>query len=628
MPTTPNSNKPSDAFLEKTKKLLNKRLQESAKVVDDKKADWEKYRKLYNNQIKDRSYLWESNLIIPKPHYIVQTITPQILGTVFSSADFMTIKSPKFRDDDLARMSKWFTWFLLKRMHTYVRCVEMFTESPMVGTSLVKLYSSNGIPSMDFLPVDKFYPDPRASKPGDVDSMQFCFNKFERDLGELERATVPRLKTVTVDIETEDPITGEPVMTPTEIPTLVQEAMYFNLKEAWKEHLHKQSETPDGDFTVDLPNLNLVEHWGEIETTFGVYDFNAKSYTPGKYEEYVVTGIVEGNEIKTLIRCEPSTFYYHDPIEGRDKYLKPYVASIYTLNANNFYGMGAIEPVESLISEMKEHHDLYLDEHKRSIMTILSVLERSGLTEKDLPFSPYAHWVMRSHDDVQVVKFPEVNLQAFQTIHSLIDHEIDRTSGSSTLMQGVPTSKRQTLGEVQSLMTEATRRFTVFVKTADFLTLRPLALKTLVLMRSMPTILQGQPFVLPDEEITIDPESLLQEMEFAFAASAMEPEYTKYYKREIFPRLLKEIAGAMQATNGKYMLNLPEILSTMEKFYDVKDMDRYVEEVRPSVPLDLLQAAAGESPELQAAMQQVMGNVQLLAQAEEEEQKGGGGKGE
>ena len=82
----PNSNKPSKDFLEKTKKLLNKRLQESAKVVDSKKSDWENYRKLYNNQIKDRTYNWESNLIIPKPHYIIQTITPQILGTEIGRA--------------------------------------------------------------------------------------------------------------------------------------------------------------------------------------------------------------------------------------------------------------------------------------------------------------------------------------------------------------------------------------------------------------------------------------------------------------------------------------------------------------------------------------------------------------
>ena len=115
--------KPSKKFLENTKKLLNKRLQESAKVVDDKKTKWERYKDMYHNKIKGRQYLWESNLIIPKPHYIVQTITPQILGTVFNSADFMTIKSPKFRYDDLARMSRWFTWFMLKKMHVYVKCV-------------------------------------------------------------------------------------------------------------------------------------------------------------------------------------------------------------------------------------------------------------------------------------------------------------------------------------------------------------------------------------------------------------------------------------------------------------------------------------------------------------------------
>jgi hypothetical protein len=184
-------------------------------------------------------------------------------------------------------------------------------------------------------------------------------------------------------------------------------------------------------------------------------------------------------------------------------------------------------------------------------MSILSVLERSGLTERDLPFTPYAHWVMCNHEDVQVIKFPEVNLQAFQFVHGLIDREIDRTAGSSTMMQGVATTKRQTLGEVQSLMMEASRRFTTFIQMSDHMTLRPTAFKTLILMKSMPSILQGQPFVLPDDELVVDPNLLSEELEIAFAASGVEPEYSKYAKQDMFPRLLRELIGIAQASEWK-----------------------------------------------------------------------------
>ncbi|HDZ25662.1 hypothetical protein LCGC14_0671760 [marine sediment metagenome] len=631
------SAKPPKAFLENVKGLQDKRFRESKKVVDEKKRDWEKFRDMYNNVIKDRTWSWESNLVIPKSYYIVQTMTPWILSAIFNVADFVTLKSPRIREDELIRMGKWFTWFMLRKMHLYLKYVELFTDSPIVGTSLLKLSSQNGIPSADFLKIDDFYPDPRSRKPGDIDNMLFCFHRFGRDFGQLEQARTLRTRMLTVTESTSEGMIPEEK----QIPQLVDEPLYFNLKDVWKKHVQQDSTTKvpvstalsTGTETeerqVNLPELDLIEHWGEIETTFGVYDVNAKNYRPGKYEEYVVTSVLANdNTLDDIIRCEPSSLYYQDQLENRRKYIKPFVSSLYSIVPGQFYGKGVLEPIESLITEQKEHHDLYLDEHKRSVMTILSVLERSGLTPRDLAFTPYGHWIMRSHEDVKPIKFPEVNLQAFSMIHGLLDREIDRTSGSSAQMQGVATTKRQTMGEVQSLMAESTRRFSLFIKMADHLTLRPTAFKTMLLMRFMPTIQQGHTFSLPDEDITIDPESLAEEIEFAFAATGVEPEYTKYAKQDMFPRLLKELSNAAKASDGKYIPNMSEIANELTQLYNFKDAERFMEERRPSIPVDLLKAAAGghsknpqENQALIQALQQIMENAKILQEAEEEEAK-------
>jgi hypothetical protein len=602
--------KPKKEFLEKTKELLQKRLDESAKVVQTKQSDWDKYRDWYRGDIKQREHQWESNLVIPKPFYIVQTVTPQILSAIFGTADFLTIKNPRVDSTTLTRLGKWFVWFMLRKMGFYMRALELFMDAPVVGTSFLKLYSRNGMPSIDFLKADDFYPDPRCRKPGDVDSMQFCFHRFRREFGELERAKVHRMEEVDVEIPVDIDLEGNPILQSISIPQLVEDDLYFNLDEVWEKHLKEaDTETADEELKLDIPTLDLMEHWGEIETTFGVYDVSRSVYKPGTYEEYVVTGVVEGLDtntptIETIIRCEPSTFSYMDQIEQREKFLKPFVSSTYSVLPGEFYGMGAIQPVESLIAEMKEHHDLYLDEHKRSVMSILSVLERSGLTERDLPFTPYAHWVMRNHEDVQVIKFPEVNLQAFQFVHGLIDREIDRTAGSSTMMQGVATTKRQTLGEVQSLMMEASRRFTTFIQMSDHMTLRPTAFKTLILMKSMPAILQGQPFVLPDDEITVDPNLLSEEMEFAFAASGVEPEYSKYAKQDMFPRLLRELLGIAEASGGQYVPDAVEIMEEVEQLYNFSNFKRFLE---AQIPPEVIQRA--------------LEGAQLLMQMEEEQRK-------
>lgn len=586
---------------------------------------------MYRNEIRRRDHSWEANLVIPKPYYIIQTITPQILGAVFGMADFITIKHPQLPDAQLIRLGRWFAWFLLRRMNFYMRAVELFTDSPIVGTSLLKMYMADGSATADFLKVDDFIPDPRAKKPGDIDSMAFCFNKFQREFGELERATALRMADVEVDVPILDPETGQigDTLKGVVVPQLQNQGMYFNLKEVWENHVRKQQgETTTSDteeMKIDIPSLDLTEYWGEIETTFGVYDVDRKSYAPGKYEEYVVTSVMDGDDIETIIRCEPSEFYYNDQVERRRKYLKPYVASIYSANPGVFYGSGAIEPVESLITEMKEHHDLYLDEHKRSVMTILSVLERSGLTPRDLEFSPYAHWIMRNHDDVKPVQFPEINLQAFMQVHGLIDREIDRTSGSSTMMQGIPTTKRQTGQETQMLMAESARRFSTFIHMADHLTLRPLALKTMILMRNMPSIIGGDIFNMPDSQVAISAKDLLDDLEFVFAATGIEPEYSKYSKQEVFPKILRELGGLMQTTAGQWQFNFPEVMKEINELYNFNRVESFVMPTQQMIPLDLLQASAMGDPALQQAVQMLLQNAQALAQAQQEMQKTQGG---
>jgi len=624
---------PSKEFLEKTKKLLQKRLDEGLKWVQAKQPAWDKYREMYHNQIRNRDHSWEANLVIPKPYYIVQTITPQILSAVFNMADFITIKHPQLPDAQLIRLGRWFAWFLLRRMNFYMRAVELFTDTPIVGTGLLKMYMSNGSASVDFLKIEDFVPDPRAKKPGDVDSMAFCFNKLQREFGELERATTIRMADVEMDIPVMDPETGQmsDTLQGVVVPQLQRQGMYFNLKEVWENHVKKTEgegttvSDHEDEMQVDIPNLDLTEHWGEIETTFGVYDVDKKTYSPGKYEEYVVTSVMNGDEIETIIRCEPSEFYYNDKVEQKRKYLKPFVASIYSANPGVFYGSGAIEPVESLITEMKEHHDLYLDEHKRSVMTILSVLERSGLTPRDLEFAPYAHWVMRNHEDVKPVVFPEVNLQAFMAVHGLIDREIDRTAGASTMMQGIPTTKRQTGQETQMLMAESARRFSTFIHMADHLTLRPLALKTMILMRNMPAIIGGEIFNTPDSQIAISSKDLLDDLEFVFAATGIEPEYSKYAKQEVLPKILRELAGIMQTGAGQWQFNLPEIMKEINELYNFSRVENFVMPVQQMIPLDLLQASAMGDPRLQQAVQALLQNAQALSQAQQEMGKTQGG---
>jgi len=219
-------------------------------------------------------------------------------------------------------------------------------------------------------------------------------------------------------------------------------------------------------------------------------------------------------------------------------------------------------------------------------------------------------------DDVQELQSPEINLQAFQLVDSLLDRETDRTLAMSSLSQAVPYTKRQTLGEVHTLMGEQLKRFSAFIQTSDHITFRPLAKKILILMRQMPHIMMGKPFEMPEGDYVVPPDYLTDRTHVSFAATGMEPEPSKYAKADIWPRILKALADLTMATGGKYELVLPKILQQFEDLYDIKDPQRYVREARPSIPIDALMQST--PPEYQEAMQQVIQDAASLLQAEEQ----------
>ena len=615
MPFEPLTKKPTPTFLEKTKKILQEKYDAARQVIDAKSTKWKKWMDMYEHEIQARDRDYEANLIIPKPYSIIETFTPQVLSTVFPSREFLTIHNPALPEDELRKLNKWFAWFLLVKMGMYLKCMELFKASSIYGSAYLKIFLENGMPKLAYLNPEEFYPDPKCREPGNVDALAWCFHKIcNKDIGQLERVTVPRL-----GIDTDTGMTD-----------LRMAPMYFNLDRVWKkwkDNLVTKSKEKDAEMDVAIPSLDMVEYHGELETKFGVYDLDRKAYTPGRYEEYIVTAVLEGDDLDEIIRCEPSSYYYNDPYEMRVKYLKPFVSSVYTITPGKFHGQGAIQPVESLIRERKEHHDLWLDEHKRAVSTILKVRERSGLTAKDLEFRPFNIWYMRDFGDVEELKSPEVNLQAVQYLDTLLDREADRTLAMSSLSQAVPYSKRQTLGEVRTLMSEQIKRYSAFMQTADHLTLRPLARKIMIIMRQMPRILSQQPFEMPEGDIVVPPDFLMDRTHISFAATAVEPEASKYMKADLWPRVLKGIADLVGVTGGKYELVLPEIMQEFDNLMDIKDPARFVRESRPAIPVDALQAVAGDSPAAQQVVGALIQDASAFMQAEQammREQRGGG----
>uniref|UniRef100_A0A6M3IKL4 Portal protein n=1 Tax=viral metagenome TaxID=1070528 RepID=A0A6M3IKL4_9ZZZZ len=633
---------PSDDYLEKLVPFLQKRYDESKKVVDSKVSEWDRYRKLYRVQQAKSRNSWESNLVFPKAHYIVETIHPQILSTIFSVAQWITFKHHEL---DTIPIERWFAWFYDRVSSVYMPFSELFKGTPIVGTGFAKTHLVDGIPTTEYIKTENFLPHPYHKKPGDIDGMPWVWFKFDRDFSELERAKCTRIYTEVVEVpvpdpetgmEAIDPSTGIPIMTKEEIPIPFTEQLYFNLDKVWDDFIKPGggSNSYVGAQQINLPRIYLAEMWGEVPDRLDdpLGASGTGNYTPTVYSEKVITCVMEGDKIRHVIRCEPSQMKYTCALRGRDIYLKPAIASLYSVEDGEFYGSGAIQPVESLIAEMTEHHNMAMDNHKRAIMTILSVRERSGLGRRDLQLSPFNIWKVKDHADVVPVKFPDIEVNTVGMIHSLLDREIDRDTNVSQTLQGIPTAKRMTAKEYQGSVVDSVKRFNTFIQMADRLTLRNWAFKQLILMSNMRHVLEGKPWMLPEGSISITPDMLMAGHEIAFACSAIESEFSKYTKQERIPRLLQAIGSIIGSSGGKWEFDLPTFLKEVENVYDWPNASEMVKPNEMMIPTEaLMQAASQGGPELQGIVQQVIQMtfemMKAEAQGPNEGPKGGGAMG-
>lgn len=566
MNTIPERTKPDAAMLERAEKTLNERLKASRKIVNAKKGKWHTWDKMYKNEQLRSRIVGESNLVLPKADYIAEVISSKVINSVFSVATWLTMRHPEIPPAILEEQQKFFMWVMERRVNFYLTAVEMFKSSPIKGTAICKVYMRNFWPYVEFLDLESFLPDPMARKPGDIQSMRYCMHQFNRDLNQLKKFRGPDGENIYLNLD--------------------------KLEEQKEAKKKEQIKMPGVDTSVTdetTPIFNLVEYHGDFE------------YAQNQYGEYILTATLkdkESDKIDTVVRCEPSTFKMRDEYSDEDIYLKPYVASIYSVNPGEFYGKSAISSVESLINEQTDLHNIYMDNHKRLVNGITKVLNRSDLTRDDLPQTPGAVWYMDSFDDVDVETPQEVNLMAYRQIHELLDREIEKASSVTTYNLGVGRTKRETFGEVRSMLSEASDRFQLFIQMADRITLRPIAYRVYALLRETLNVYQGRDFMINGEKISVSKENLLDDMDVQFAASTIESEHTRYSKQQTFPQVLQiiqQIAGDR--------LNVDEIVRVVGELFNYNNPERFV---FPSqvVPIEIL------PPQLQEIARNALAQLQ------------------
>ncbi len=567
--------KPDTKKLERAKKTLNERLKGSKKIVAAKKGKWDTWEKMYKNQQVNTRVSGESNLILPKADYISETISAKVINSIFSVSQWLTMRHYNVSAQTLRDQQEWFMWVMDRKVNFYLTAIEMFKASPIKGTAVCKVYMRNFWPYVEYLKLEHFFPDPLINKPGDIQNMRYCMHQFKRDINQLNRFVNAQ---------------GEKI--------------YINLDKLEEKGKGKKQET------VHMEGVNEVSVKDETLPIWDVVEYHGEfEYENKKYGEYIITGALEqekDEEVYEIIRCEPSQFKVRDKYADEDVYLKPFVSSIYSVHPGEFYGKSAIESVESLVMEQTDLHNIYMDNHKRLVNGITKVLSRSDLTRDDIPQIAGAIWYLDNFEDVEVETPPETNLVAYKQIHELLDREIEKASSVTSATLGVGRSKRETFGEVRSLLNEANDRFQLYIQMADRLTLRPIAVRVYALLRQTFDIFNSKDFMIDGRRIGISKENLLEDMDVRFAATTVESEHSKYSKQQTLPQFVQTLA---QIAGPR--LNVDELVKEFGALYNYKDPERFLQG-GPSIPIELL------PPEVQGIAQQIL----------EQQAQGGGGNGQ
>jgi len=560
---------PTPSKLDRAKEVLNERLRASKRIVNAKKGKWKTWDRMYKNEQLANRIEGESNLVLPKADYIAEVISAKVINAVFSVTDWLTMRHPEIDEKTLNEQQTFFMWVMDRKVNFYLTAIELFKSSPIKGTSICKVFMRNFWPYVEYLDLESFYPDPMARKPGDIQSMRFCMHQFKRDLNQLKRFTAPDGRSIYENMD--------------KLETLGKSKLGDSMT---------MSGTNTAVEDKTTPVFDLVEYHGEFE------------YEKGKFGEYIMTGALReesSDQCEFVIRCEPSSFRVKDNYSGDTIYLKPFVSNIYSVNPGEFYGKSAIQSVESLINEQTDIHNLYMDNHKRLVNGITKVLNRSDLTRDDLRQVPGAIWFMDSFEDVDLEQPQGVNLGEYRQIHELLDREIEKASSVTAYNLGVGRTKRETYGEVRSMINEASDRFQLFIQMADRITLRPVAQRVYALLRQTFDIYYGGDFIINGKPISIQKENLLEDMDVQFSASTVETEHSKYSKQQTFPQLLtifQQIAGSR--------LNIDEITAEVGQLFNFTKPERFLHP-EEYIPISKL------PPEVQPIAQEIIAQEQQAA---------------
>lgn len=416
---------------QKALKTVQDFIRKSQQFRKNYEAMWVRYLGEYLNSrsVKSNS-LQRANLKLPYAFTIIENLIPQLIDVFLSEKPYISYEGVGMEDEESAEQLSSFATYQLDRMKFFKQLVPFLKNMFIYGTAIaktpwvtntkninqtIKSFDNDGIPEFKKIPrievefdgprfenidIFDFFPDPGCNQPGDIQSMSGCVYRVFRTFDQIKKlekkdgrgiyTNLDELKRSVYGIDGDSGSTNAWLNM-----TKADDSWYMQQKES----LNRQEPG-----TKNAGKIELWEYWG--------------LYGEGEEKtEYVIT-IANGD---TIIRCQENPYDYK---------FKPFVACVDYVVPGEFYGLGEIEVIYSLIKEATSLRNARLDQANLAVNKMWIVDRNAGINIRNLYSRSGGIVLTNDMNGIRELPAPDVSISSYKEVPAI---EYDMQNATSQI---------------------------------------------------------------------------------------------------------------------------------------------------------------------------------------------------
>ena len=569
--------------LEKLEKLDDKAILELVhecleKAEKNQKPYLERFRRYYELY---RNYISEAdkrphgaNLFIPYTFEAVETIAPRLVTAIFNNRPYMTAVPLSNTAYEKARNMEYLLDYQSEKYLDHVLFFTMvFKNTLMYGTSIVKTTWKF---TEKTIKVNTYEPDPRLS------------SLKKRDVQEQKITTynAPFMEIVPLENFYFDPSASD-----LEDARYVIHRYYEDLdiiKEKVKDGIYKAKEAEIDKLSEDAYQY-AENSFTSSQRVDGVTGGNSKPEGMVEVIEFWGDDCVIKIAGDIILDMDYNPFYHGE---------RPFVRFLDYPVANEFYGIGEVEVIESLQEELNTTRSQRLDNVTMVINNMWKVVRNSNIDPNQLISRPNGIVEVEDPNDLTPLTVPDVTEAGYKE-EQIIKDDIDRTTGVNDYTRGGNPARRETATTASLLSESANERFKLKIRLLEKTSFKQVGYHLVAL---------NQQFITEDVEVRIfdkskpmeqnytdpttvklSPEDIAGQFDLIPCGSTTEPLANKELRQTQITQLYNTMGQSPY-------INQPEFLTAILEAFDFKNVDKLILQ-QPPMPEGQPPMGEGMMPE-------------------------------